>query len=137
MPTRIGDVAPTPPRPPTPERLDALLAEVAEHLRSGDYVTDEREGILLDVTVGHVRCLLVHQEPALRVTLSPRERQIALMVAHGRTNQAIATSLDISVWTVSTHLRRIFAKLAVSSRAEMVARLLADHDYSPLVAPEH
>ena len=35
-----------------------------------------------------------------------------------------------------THLRRIFAKLAVSSRAEMVARLLADHDYSPLVAPE-
>ena len=137
MPTRIGDVAPPSPRTTDPERLDALLAQVAELLKSGEYETDEREGVLLDVTVGHVRCLLVHQEPALRVTLSPRERQIALMVAHGRTNQAIATSLDISVWTVSTHLRRIFAKLAVSSRAEMVARLLADHDYSPLVAPEH
>ena len=103
---------------------------------AGSYETDEREGVLLDVTVGQVRCVLVHQEPALRVTLSPRERQIALMVAHGRTNQAIATSLEISVWTVSTHLRRIFAKLAVSSRAEMVARLLADHDYSPLVIPD-
>lgn len=123
--------------PPTdPDRLAALLREVGELVGHGAYDTDEREGVLLDVTVGHVRCLLVHQEPALRVTLSPRERQIALMVAHGRTNQAIATSLDISVWTVSTHLRRIFAKLAVSSRAEMVARLLADHDYSPLVAPE-
>lgn len=134
MPTRIGDVAP--PHPPTtdPERLDAVLVQVGELLRSGDYRADEREGVLLDVTIGQVRCLLVHQEPALRVTLSPRERQIALMVAHGRTNQAIATSLDISVWTVSTHLRRIFAKLAVSSRAEMVARLLADHDWSPLVA---
>ncbi|GAA4367062.1 helix-turn-helix transcriptional regulator [Nocardioides caricicola] len=115
-----------------PERLDALLQQVCEIVQGGRYDTDEREGVLLDVTVGQVRCLLVHQEPS-RVTLSPRERQIALMVAHGRTNQAIATSLDISVWTVSTHLRRIFAKLAVSSRAEMVARLLADHDYSPMV----
>ena len=139
---RIGDVDATgppsvpPDQPTAPERLGALLHEVGELVRHGAYVTDEREGVLLDVTVGHVRCLLVHQEPALRVTLSPRERQIAVMVAHGRTNQAIATSLDISVWTVSTHLRRIFAKLAVSSRAEMVARLLADHDYSPLVAPD-
>jgi DNA-binding CsgD family transcriptional regulator len=119
-----------------PQRLAELLGEVRDLVRVGHYDTDEREGVLLDVTIGRVRCVLVHQEPALRVTLSPRERQIALMVAHGRTNQAIATSLDISVWTVSTHLRRIFAKLAVSSRAEMVARLLADHDYSPLVAPE-
>ena len=136
MPTRLGETAPAPPRSTDPERLDALLDEVGALLRAGDYQADEREGVLLDVTVGRVRCLIVQQEPALRVTLSPRERQIALMVAHGRTNQAIATSLDISVWTVSTHLRRIFAKLAVSSRAEMVARLLADHDYSPLVAPE-
>ena len=116
-----------------PERLDALLRQVSEIVHEGQYDTDDREGVLLDVTVGHVRCLLVRQEQAERVTLSPRERQIALMVAHGRTNQAIATSLDISVWTVSTHLRRIFAKLAVSSRAEMVARLLADRDYSPMV----
>jgi DNA-binding CsgD family transcriptional regulator len=137
MPTRLGDATPAPHRTTEPARLDALLAEVATLLRAGDYEADEREGVLLDVTIGRVRCLIVQQEPALRVTLSPRERQIALMVAHGRTNQAIATSLDISVWTVSTHLRRIFAKLAVSSRAEMVARLLADHDYSPLVAPEH
>ena len=133
---RAGD-GPALPTPTTdPKRLDALLQQVSELVQGGSYDTDEREGVLLDVTVGQVRCLLVHQEPLLRVTLSPRERQIALMVAHGRTNQAIATSLEISVWTVSTHLRRIFAKLAVSSRAEMVARLLADHDYSPLVIPD-
>ena len=122
---------------PGPDRLDALLREVGAVLRDRAPDADEREGVLLDVTVGHVRCLLVHQEPALRLPLSPRERQVALMVAHGHTNQAIATSLDISVWTVSTHLRRIFAKLAVSTRAEMVARLMADHDHPPAVAPEH
>ena len=115
--------------------LHDVIAELADVLSSGQFHTDVREGVLLDVTIRNVRCLLVEQEPALQVTLSPRERQIALMVAHGRTNQAIATSLDISVWTVSTHLRRIFAKLAVANRAEMVARLVADHDYSPLVAP--
>ena len=133
---RPGDDTSKTPRTADPQRLDALLQEVSVLVQDGRYDADEREGVLLDVTVGQVRCLLVHQEPALRVTLSPRERQIALMVAHGRTNQAIATSLGISVWTVSTHLRRIFAKLAVSSRAEMVARLLADHDYSALVIPD-
>lgn len=115
--------------------LHDVVADLADVLSSGQFRTDVREGVLLDVTIRNVRCLLVEQEPPLQVALSPRERQIALMVAHGRTNQAIATSLDISVWTVSTHLRRIFAKLAVANRAEMVARLVADHDYSPLVAP--
>ena len=120
---------------PAGPALHDVVADLADVVSSGQFHTDVREGVLLDVTIGNVRCLLVEQEPPLQVTLSPRERQIALMVAHGRTNQAIATSLDISVWTVSTHLRRIFAKLAVSNRAEMVARLVADHDYSPLVAP--
>lgn len=32
--------------------------------------------------------------------------------------------LNISAWTVCTHLRRIFAKLGVGSRAAMVAELL-------------
>jgi DNA-binding CsgD family transcriptional regulator len=55
--------------------------------------------------------------------LSPRELQIARMVAAGATNRAIADALDISLWTVSTHLRRVFAKTGVGSRAEMVAEL--------------
>jgi DNA-binding CsgD family transcriptional regulator len=55
--------------------------------------------------------------------LSPRESEIARMVAAGLTNRAIASVLDISPWTVSTHLRRIFTKLEVNSRAAMVASL--------------
>ncbi|BBY18497.1 helix-turn-helix domain-containing protein [Mycolicibacterium litorale] len=108
--------------------LETLLGELVELIRLGEYRTNADEGVLLDAVLGDVRCLVVELTPQRIVALSPREQQIARMVAYGRTNQAIASSLEISVWTVSTHLRRIFAKLAVSSRAEMVAHLLADPD---------
>ena len=49
------------------------------------------------------------------------------MVAQGYPNKTIAAVLEISSWTVSTHLRRVFAKLGVRSRAAMVARLVGDH----------
>ena len=54
--------------------------------------------------------------------LSRREIQIVALVAEGRVNKQIAHLLKISEWTVSTHLRRIFAKLGVDSRAAMVYR---------------
>ncbi|MFO0590159.1 MAG: helix-turn-helix transcriptional regulator [Polyangiaceae bacterium] len=54
--------------------------------------------------------------------LTPRETQIARLVADGLVNKEIATKLSISEWTVSTHMRRIFAKLGVETRAAMVLR---------------
>lgn len=52
--------------------------------------------------------------------LTPRELQIAKLVAAGSSNKEIAMRLNISKWTVSTHIRRIFSKLNVRSRAAMV-----------------
>ena len=81
-------------------------------------------GVMLDVEVGGVRCLLVRRPPRPpRALLSPREEEIADLVAGGYPNKSIASALEISCWTVSTHLRRIFGKLGVTSRASMVARL--------------
>jgi len=48
------------------------------------------------------------------------------LVAEGLPNKCISAILEISSWTVATHLRRIFAKLGVGSRAAMVARLLEE-----------
>jgi DNA-binding CsgD family transcriptional regulator len=110
-------------------QLLKILEEVANCLRAGQYVANLRDGILVDTIVGSTRCLLLVHEPYLPVQLSPREQEIARMVANGRTNQAIAGALGISSWTVATHLRRIFAKLAVCSRAEMVAHVLGQRDF--------
>jgi DNA-binding CsgD family transcriptional regulator len=63
--------------------------------------------------------------------LTAREFQIVALVADGYVNKQIAEALHISEWTVSTHLRRIFAKLGVDTRAAMVSRcvdLLAKRD---------
>jgi DNA-binding CsgD family transcriptional regulator len=68
--------------------------------------------------------------------LSPRELEIVRMVAQGHQNKTIAGILNISTWTVCAHVRRIFAKLGVSSRAAMVARLLQNNALAkPAAAP--
>jgi DNA-binding CsgD family transcriptional regulator len=137
-PRRVGvlarpPVAPDP--PPVAEGLHDLPEELLQAIARGAVREDPVDGVLLDLTVGRVRCLVLLQQESVTVTLSPREQQVALMVAAGRTNQAIAASLEISAWTVSTHLRRIYAKLAVSSRAEMVAHLLGHADFAYQVDP--
>ena len=63
--------------------------------------------------------------------LSPRELEIARMVAAGLPNKTIAAVLDISVWTDGTHLRRMFAKEVVTSRAALIARLMQKNALSP------
>ncbi|WP_204056074.1 ATP-binding protein [Microbispora corallina] len=55
--------------------------------------------------------------------LSPRELEVALLVADGLTNQQIAARLFLSVRTVETHLSRIFAKLEVTSRVGVATAL--------------
>ncbi len=75
---------------------------------------------------GHVCAVLEVTNPPQAVipdvvkVLTSRELQITTLVALGWPNKKIAIQLHISEWTVSTHLRRIFAKLGVDSRAAMV-----------------
>ena len=56
--------------------------------------------------------------PADTYGLSPREREVLNILAEGRTDRDIAARLFISERTVHVHVRRILAKLGVSSRTE-------------------
>jgi RNA polymerase sigma factor (sigma-70 family) len=55
--------------------------------------------------------------------LSPREREVARMVASGMRNPAIAERLDISPRTVEVHKARVMEKLGVTSLDELIRRL--------------
>ena len=57
--------------------------------------------------------------------LSPRECEVAGLVADGRTNREIAARLFLSEKTIETVLSRVFRKLGVRSRAEVAARVAA------------
>jgi DNA-binding NarL/FixJ family response regulator len=58
--------------------------------------------------------------------LSRREREVAVLVAAGNSNPTIAQTLYLSPRTVDSHMRRIFQKLAVSSRAQVAATIAAE-----------
>jgi non-specific serine/threonine protein kinase len=53
--------------------------------------------------------------------LSPREREVAVLIAAGHTNREIGERLVISEWTVDTHVRHILTKLGLRSRAQVAA----------------
>jgi DNA-binding CsgD family transcriptional regulator len=54
-------------------------------------------------------------------SLTPTERDVVTLTATGLTNRAIAAQLLIGEGTVRTHLRSVFAKLGLRSRAELAA----------------
>jgi len=114
---------------PNADQLIRLLAGLALKTEPVTVVDNSQlhsEEILVDTEFDGFRYLLLRfPKPvgAARVNLSPREQEIVRMVADGHPNKVIAGVLNISGWTVCTHLRRIFAKLGVGSRAAMVAKL--------------
>lgn len=55
--------------------------------------------------------------------LTPQEITVAELVASGHSNREVAHDLQLSVKTVEVHLTRIYAKLGISSRGQLAARL--------------
>jgi DNA-binding NarL/FixJ family response regulator len=60
-------------------------------------------------------------------SLSPRERDVVMAVAHGQTNAEIGTELDMSVATVKAHISSILTKLDLTNRTQ-IALLAHDAD---------
>jgi DNA-binding CsgD family transcriptional regulator len=63
-----------------------------------------------------------HGQPTTAV-LTPQELQISLLLAEGRTTRAVAAALFLSPKTVEYHLRKVYTKLGVRSRAELADSL--------------
>lgn len=97
---------------------DELLRRHRGHLEA----LADRAGRTLETALSLARaCGLVL--PAATKALAPltqREREVARLVADGLSDLNVAARLDVSEATVGVHLRRVFAKLGIHSRQELV-----------------
>src|ERR1035441_5024088 len=55
-----------------------------------------------------------------RCLLTPREEQVVALVADGLTNRGVASEMGLSEHTIKKYLLRIFDKVGISSRVELV-----------------
>jgi DNA-binding NarL/FixJ family response regulator len=105
-----------------------LFCECIERVHRGEiFATTEQLNYLLDS---------ICQAPFLRVVgasgeklLPSREEQVVALVADGLSNRDVATELGLSEHTIKKYLFRIFEKLGISSRVELV--LYALHHGAP------
>jgi DNA-binding CsgD family transcriptional regulator len=63
------------------------------------------------------------RDPSTRDELTPRELQIALLLAEGSTTREAAAALFLSPKTIEFHLRSVYRKLDLNSRDELAIRL--------------
>lgn len=91
------------------DRLQAVLDGIRSQLEH------------VDVPTGHPESSSSTSLPTQ--LLSDREREVFEELRTGATNKEIARRLFVSVHTVGNHLRSVYRKLGVHSRAELLARL--------------
>jgi non-specific serine/threonine protein kinase len=112
-------------------RFDELAAE--GHALSLDevvaYVLTEDGGM---ARLDHGAARRSASRPA--VLLTPREQEVAALIARGSTNRQIAATLVITPRTADTHVRNILTKLELHSRAQ-VAAWATEHGLRAVTAP--
>jgi len=106
-------------------RYAQLVARVKNQLRADTFATAWREG--RELPIEDATDLALREDAAAGAAgdvdeagqLSPRERDVAQLIAAGSSNREIADALVVSVKTVETHIQHIFRKLNVKARSEV------------------
>ncbi|MEU1386977.1 MULTISPECIES: response regulator transcription factor [unclassified Nonomuraea] len=108
----------------------ADLVNAIRQVHAGDAVVSPRT---LRRMLDRFAAQLPVEELPAATELTPREREVLLMVARGLSNMEIAGRLEVAEATVKTHLGRVLAKLGLRDRAQVVVYAYE----AGLVVPSH
>jgi DNA-binding NarL/FixJ family response regulator len=115
--------------------LDAMRAGAAGYLLKDAQPAE----LLAAIRSAHAGGAPLHPEAAARLVgelrrpaqdtpdLTPREREVLGLVAHGLANKAIAHRLSLSEKTVKAHVSAILRKLEVTDRTQAALRAVREH----------
>ena len=68
-----------------------------------------------------------YAQPKGEYELTAREKEILQLLVDGHSKKHLADHLCISLYTVETHLKNIYAKLHVHSQIDVIAKALKEH----------
>lgn len=91
---------------------DELAAALHEAIGGGNPVSPEVAQYILEIDDIAAQLEVIDQ-------LTPREREVVMLIAQGYTYRQVASKLGMKVKTLETHMAHIFQKLGVATRAEV------------------
>lgn len=69
---------------------------------------------------------LVSPRMSKKLELTEREAEVLKLITHGKSNKEIGLALEISPYTVKTHIRNLTQKLGVEDRTQAAVKALQD-----------
>lgn len=102
---------------------DTDLFKAIEAVQAGElYLSQQDSKLLLHVLLNREQETVDKQAPY--VLLSPREREVLRLIAHGYSLAEVAERLSLSIKTVDTYKVRLMEKLAATKKSELVSYAL-------------
>jgi len=89
------------------------------------------QGRLIGVTIEHHEPMILHQFRALKdLPLSSTQKEVGLMLVQNHSQEHIGRHLNIKPTTVKDHVRKIYEKLGIHHREELVRHLASINGFS-------
>jgi DNA-binding NarL/FixJ family response regulator len=108
----------------------SMLCKCIHRVFEGEvWLNSQHMNYVLDA-LSEVRTLRVVNSNG-RFLLTPREEQVVALVADGLTNRGVAVELGLSEHTIKKYLLRIFDKVGISSRVELVLYAMSHGEHRP------
>ena len=102
---------------------DTDLFKAIEAVQAGQlYLSQQNSNLLLNVLLKQDPVPVDNQAPY--VLLSPREREVLRLIAHGYSMAEVAEKLSLSIKTVDTYKTRLMEKLGTTRKSELVSYAL-------------